>query len=299
MIKSMTGYGKAEAILKTGKLTIEIKTLNGKNSDANIKTQLLPKDKELLVRQMISESLVRGTIDFFMTWEPGSGAAKQINPDLVKEYFSQMKEIRNNLTSYRAANFGDQAWMDNVMLTTIMRFPDVMDNSRQDVVTEENWPVVENAIKEALRSVNDYRSKEGEALYKDVTSRVKGIMALEDEVEALEGERVETVKERLMKNLGELEQKVDPSRFEQELIFYLEKLDINEEKVRLRQHCRYFLDTIDLEPYPGKKLGFIIQEMGREINTTGSKANHAGIQKLVVQMKDELEKIREQSMNIL
>ena len=299
MIKSMTGYGKAEAILKTGKLTIEIKTLNGKNSDANIKTQLLPKDKELLVRQMISESLVRGTIDFFMTWEPGSGAAKQINPDLVKEYFSQMKEIRNNLTSYLASNFGDQAWMDNVMLTTIMRFPDVMDNSRQDVVTEENWPVVENAIKEALRSVNDYRSKEGEVLYADVTSRVKGIMELEDEVEKLEPERIETVKEKLTKNLAELGQKVDPSRFEQEMVFYLEKLDINEEKVRLRQHCRYFLDTIDSEPYPGKKLGFIIQEMGREINTTGSKANHAGIQKLVVQMKDELEKVREQSMNIL
>lgn len=295
----MTGYGKAEAILQTGKLTIEIKTLNGKNSDANIKTQLLPKDKELLVRQMIAESLVRGTIDFFMTWEPGSGAAKQINPDLVKEYFSQMKEIRNNLTSYRAANFGDQAWMDNVMLTSIMRFPDVMDNSRQDVVTEENWPVVENAIKEALRAVNDYRSKEGEALYNDVTSRVRGILALEDEVEKLEPERIEAVKEKLTKNLAELEQKVDPSRFEQEMVFYLEKLDINEEKVRLRQHCRYFLDTIDVEPYPGKKLGFIIQEMGREINTTGSKANHAGIQKIVVRMKDELEKIREQSMNIL
>ena len=210
-----------------------------------------------------------------------------------------MKEIRNNLTSYRASNFGDQAWMDNVMLTSIMRFPDVMDNSRQDVVTEENWTVVENAIKEALRYVNDYRSKEGEALYNDVTSRVRGILALEDEVEKLEPERIEAVKEKLTKNLAELEQKVDPSRFEQEMVFYLEKLDINEEKVRLRQHCRYFLDTIDAEPYPGKKLGFIIQEMGREINTTGSKANHAGIQKLVVQMKDELEKVREQSMNIL
>ena len=285
--------------METGKLTIEIKTLNGKNSDANIKTQLLPKDKELEVRQMISESLVRGTIDFFMTWEPGSGAAKQVNPDLVKEYFNQMKEIRNNLTSYRAANFGDQARMDNELLTSIMRFPDVMDNSRQDVVTEDNWPVVEGAIKKALQAVNDYRSKEGEALYADVTSRVKGIMDLEDEVEKLEPERIETVKERLLKNLSEIGQKVDPSRFEQELIFYLEKLDINEEKVRLRQHCRYFLDTIDSEPYPGKKLGFIIQEMGREINTTGSKANHAGIQKLVVQMKDELEKVREQSMNIL
>ncbi len=299
MIKSMTGYGKGEAVLETGKLTIEIKTLNGKNSDANIKTQLLPKDKELVVRQMLAESLTRGTIDFFMTWEPGAGAARQANPDLVKEYFNQMKEIRNNLTSYRAANFGDQARMDNELLTSIMRFPDVMDNSRQDVITEDNWPLVEAAIKEALNAVNEYRSKEGEALYKDVTSRVKGIMALEDEVEALEPERVSAVRERLLKNLSELEQKVDPSRFEQEMIFYLEKLDINEEKVRLRQHCRYFLDTIDAEPYPGKKLGFIIQEMGREINTTGSKANHAGIQKLVVQMKDELEKVREQSMNIL
>ena len=299
MIKSMTGYGKAEANLETGKLTIEIKTLNGKNSDANIKTQLLPKEKELLVRQKIAASLQRGTIDFFMTWEPGAGAARKVNPELVKEYFSQMKEIRNNLTSYRAANFGDQARMDNEMLTSIMRFPDVMDNSRQDVVTEENWPLVEKAIDEALAAVNEYRDREGAVLYADVTSRVRGILELEDEVEKLEGERIASVRERLLKNLSDLQQKVDPSRFEQEMIFYLEKLDINEEKVRLRQHCRYFLDTIDGEPYPGKKLGFIIQEMGREINTTGSKANHAGIQKLVVKMKDELEKVREQSMNIL
>ena len=295
----MTGYGKAEAVLPAGKLTIEIKTLNGKNSDANIKTPLLPKDKELQVRQMIAESLVRGTIDFFITWEPTSGAARKVNPDLVKEYFNQMKDIRNNLTSYRAANFGDQARMDNELLAGIMRFQDVFDSSRQDIITEDNWPVVEEAIQEALASVNDYRSKEGEALYRDVTSRVRGIMELEDEVEKLEGERIEAVREKLVKNLSDLQQKVDPSRFEQEMIFYLEKLDINEEKVRLRQHCRYFMDTIDGEPYPGRKLGFIIQEMGREINTTGSKANHAGIQKLVVRMKDELEKIREQSMNIL
>ena len=299
MIKSMTGYGKAEAILEAGKLTVEIKTLNGKNSDANIKTQLIPKDKELLIRQKIAESLQRGTIDFFMSWEPGAGAARKINPDLVKEYFTQMKEIRNSLTSYRAANFGDQSRMDNELLANIMRFPDVIDNSRQDVITEENWPLVEKAVDEALAAVNEYRSKEGAALYKDVTSRVGMIMALEDEVEKLEGERLDTVRERLQKNLAELGQKVDPSRFEQEMIFYLEKLDINEEKVRLRQHCKYFLDTIDGEPYPGKKLGFIIQEMGREINTTGSKANHAGIQKIVVRMKDELEKVREQSMNIL
>ena len=150
MIKSMTGYGKAEAALETGKLTIEIKTLNGKNSDANIKTQLLPKEKELLVRQKIAESLQRGTIDFYMIWEPGAGAARKINPDMVKEYFTQMKEIRNNLTSYRAANFGDQARMDNELLAGIMRFQDVMDSSRQDVVTEENWlEVASLSVKES------------------------------------------------------------------------------------------------------------------------------------------------------
>ena len=159
--------------------------------------------------------------------------------------------------------------------------------------------MVEAAIDEALDHLQAFRSQEGAALYKDVTGRVQNILDLYDQVEALEGERIETVKARLLKNLEELAQKPDPARFEQELIFYLEKFDINEEKVRLRQHCRYFLETIDGEPYPGKKLGFIIQEMGREINTTGSKANHAGIQKLVVRMKDELEKIREQSMNIL
>lgn len=300
MIKSMTGYGRAEADLGTGKLTIEIKTLNGKGSDANIKTQLLPKDKELLVRQRLADSLTRGTIDFFLTWEPKEGSnAKKIDEALLKEYFTQIKEIRNNLTGYRAANFSEQARMDNELILAITRFPDVMDNSRQEVIDEENWPLVEKALDEALAAVNEYRSKEGEALYADVTSRVGLVMELENQVEALEKERVEAVRERLAKNLDELAQKVDPSRFEQEMIFYLEKLDINEEKVRLRQHCRYFLETLDGEPYPGKKLGFIIQEMGREINTTGSKANHAGIQKLVVQMKDELEKIREQSMNIL
>ena len=298
MIKSMTGYGKAEAVLETGKLTIEIKTLNGKNSDANIKSSLLPKDKELVVRRKITDSLVRGTIDLYINWEPkAGGVAKQINKELLKEYYGQIVEARKELPGVAQAQLSDAAGVD--LLTAILRFPDVMDNSRQDVITEENWPVVEKAIDEALEAVNDYRAKEGEALYKDVTSRVRNILDLEDQVEGFEKERIDAVRERLMKNLEVLQQKVDPSRFEQEMIFYLEKLDINEEKVRLRQHCKYFIDTIDGEEYPGRKLGFIIQEMGREINTTGSKANHSGIQKVVVRMKDELEKIREQSMNIL
>ena len=294
MIKSMTGYGKAEANLEGGKLTIEIRTLNGKNSDANIKSPLLPKDKELIVRRRITESLTSGTIDLFMAWDPTAGeAAKALNRELFDEYFRQVEEACSDKEGYsRDGSFG-------AILSSVLRFPDVIDTRKADIITEENWPLVAKAVEEALDAVNDYRAKEGEALYRDVTSRVATIMELEDQVEALEQERIDAVREKLMKNLGELRQKVDPSRFEQELVFYLEKLDINEEKVRLRQHCRYFLDTIDSEPFPGRKLGFIIQEMGREINTTGSKANHSGIQKHVVRMKDELEKIREQSLNIL
>ena len=203
--------------------------------------------------------------------------------------------VRRELPGFTAP--GDEA--NSEILAALLRLPDVVDAKKADAIGEEDWPAVEAAIDEALDHLQAFRSQEGVALYKDVTGRVQTILGLYDEVEKLEGERIEGVKARLLKNLEELAQKPDPARFEQELIFYLEKYDINEEKVRLRQHCRYFMETIDGEPYPGKKLGFIIQEMGREINTTGSKANHAGIQRLVVRMKDELEKIREQSMNIL
>ena len=296
MIKSMTGYGKAEAILETGKITFEIRTLNSKNADINIKTPLLPKDKEIGIRQKIANSLQRGTIDFYATWEPNAAdSGKKINADLMKGYYNEILSIRKELPGF----FTPQDRENNELLCSILRIPDVIDTKKSDVITEENWPIVEKAIDKALEAVNAYREKEGKVLYEDVTSRVRNILSLYDEVETFEGERIGTVKAKLLKNLDELAQKVDPVRFEQEMIFYLEKLDINEEKVRLRQHCAYFMDTIDSEPYPGKKLGFIIQEMGREINTTGSKANHAGIQKCVVRMKDELEKMREQSMNIL
>ena len=296
MIKSMTGYGKAEAILETGKITFEIRTLNSKNADINIKTPLIPKDKEIGIRQKIANSLQRGTIDFYATWEPNAAdSGKKINADLLKGYYNEILSIRKELPGF----FTPQDRENNELLCSILRIPDVIDTKKSDVITEENWPIVEKAIDKALEAVNAYREKEGKVLYEDVTSRVRNILSLYDEVETFEGERIGTVKAKLLKNLEELAQKVDPVRFEQEMIFYLEKLDINEEKVRLRQHCAYFMDTIDSEPYPGKKLGFIIQEMGREINTTGSKANHAGIQKCVVRMKDELEKMREQSMNIL
>lgn len=291
MIKSMTGYGKAEACLESGKITIEIRTLNGKTADVNIKSSLLPKDKELLVRQKLADRLHRGTIDFFVTFEANAvSSAKHINADLAESYFRQISELGDRLGLK----------IDSALyLNSIIRFPDVIDNTRQDVITAENWAAVEAAIDEAISNTCDYRSREGVALYKDVTGRVQNILNLENEVESFEGDRIATVRAKLEKAISDLQLKPDQSRFEEEMIYYLEKFDINEEKVRLRQHCKYFMDTIDADEYPGKKLGFIIQEMGREINTTGSKANHAGIQKVVVRMKDELEKIREQSMNIL
>ena len=287
----MTGYGKAEASLKAGKLTIEIRTLNGKTADVNIKSTLLPKDKELIVRQMLAEKLHRGTIDFSVTFEANAvSSAKHINADLAEEYFRQITTLGDKLGIP----------VDTALyMNSILRFPDVIDNTRQDIITEENWPEVEAAIEKAIENTNEFRAREGVALYKDVTGRVNNILKLEDEVESFEGERIVAVRSKIEKAISDLLLKPDQSRFEEEMIYYLEKLDINEEKVRLRQHCKYFMDTIDGEDFPGKKLGFIIQEMGREINTTGSKANHAGIQKVVVRMKDELEKIREQSMNIL
>ena len=291
----MTGYGKSEALLENGKLTVEFRSVNGKNADINIKTSLLPKDKEMGVRKKIADKLQRGTIDMFLTWEPNAAeGAKAVNIALAKEYFSQIQALGSEIGAVNLP-----LHEPNYLLATLLRMPDVIDAKKQDVITDANWPLVEKAVDEALAAIDAYRVKEGEALYKDVTSRVQKILGLYDEVESHEAERLEAVRTRLMKNLEELKAKVDPERFEQEMVYYLEKLDINEEKVRLRQHCKYFMDTIDGEPFPGKKLGFIIQEMGREINTTGSKANHASIQKCVVRMKDELEKIREQSLNIL
>ena len=291
----MTGYGRSQVVLENGKLTVELRSVNGKSADINIKTQLLPKDKEMPLRKKIADTLKRGTIDMFLTWEPNSADNVQtVNTELALEYYSLVESLASRIPSLDLAK-ADPAGL----LSTLLRMPDVVSNSRKDVITEENWPSVETAIDEAISAIDSYRSDEGRALYADVTSRVSGILDLYDQVEAFESERIEAARERILKAARDLALKLDPERLEQEMVYYLEKLDINEEKVRLRQHCRYFFDTIDSDPCPGKKLGFIIQEMGREINTTGSKANHAGIQKLVVQMKDELEKIREQSMNIL
>ena len=291
----MTGYGKAEATLETGTITVEVRSLNGKTADISLKTSMLPKDKEMAVRQKIAAALTRGNIDFFITFEPNAAdSAKKINMDLAMEYFQQIQELSKKIgTSSLQIN------NPNDLIATVLRMPEVMDAKKQDVITENNWPIVEACIDQALASINEFRAHEGEVLCKDVTIKVENILEYSRQVETFEKERVETIREKILSRFAELKAEPDQSRLEQEMVYYIEKLDLNEERVRLRQHCRYFLDTISTEDCPGKKLGFIAQEMGREINTTGSKANHTEIQKIVVKMKDELEKIKEQSLNIL
>ena len=291
----MTGYGKAEVLLEAGKVTVEIRSLNGKTADISLKTSLLPKDKEIGVRQKLAAELQRGNIDMFMTFEPNAAEnAKKINMDLAMQYYQQISELAE-----KVGTSSIQINNPNDLIATILRMPEVMDAKKQDVITDENWPAVEACIDEAIANINAFRAHEGEVLHKDVTSNVAKIMEYSQQVESYEKERVEAIREKILNRFAELQAEPDQSRLEQEMIFYIEKLDINEEKVRLRQHCKYFLETIENDPYPGKKLGFIAQEMGREINTTGSKANHTEIQKIVVKMKDELEKIKEQSLNIL
>ena len=290
MIKSMTGYGKAECLLPDGKITFEIRSLNGKNADISIKSSIIPREKEIEVRQYIAKELQRGNIDLFATMEQNAATnAKTINKTLFLEYYKQIAAIQNSL-DYECDATG--------LFSTILKMPDVMETPKQEI-TDEIWTNMYSSIKNAVASLNDFREKEGAILYNDVTGRVALIESFVCEVEKYEKERTDNVKERLRSRIEELGASPDENRLEQEIIYYLEKLDINEEKVRLRQHCKYFMETIDNEPYPGKKLGFIAQEMGREINTMGSKANHATIQQWVVKMKDELEKIKEQSLNIL
>ena len=290
----MTGYGKAEALLSGGKLTVEIRTLNGKTADINLKSQILPKDKELEIRSRIAAVLVRGTIDVYLTWEAdASASARQINAEIASSYLRGADELAERM------GLKEDDSLRGALLCSVLRMPDVAEARKGEIFSEEDLGLIEDAFKRCLDMVEEYREKEGQVLYRDVTSRVAKILRLYDGVESFESERTANMRAKILKAAEDLGVKLDKERFEQEMIFYIEKFDINEEKVRLRQHCKYFMDTIDSEPYPGKKLGFIIQEMGREINTTGSKANHSEIQKLVVQMKDELEKIREQSMNIL
>ncbi len=285
MIQSMTGYGKSVLQLPTKKISIEIKSLNSKNLDLNTRMPSIYREKELDIRKLIASQLSRGKIDFSLYLETtGEETSSHINKPVVKAYMNQLKEVVD----------GDA--LD--LLQMAVRMPEAVTTARDEVDNEE-WSRIKSEIQSALKKINAYRYEEGKALENDFKLRTTNIDELLDEVIAMDPKRIEAVRERLRKGISELKEKVDENRFEQELVYYIEKFDITEEKVRLHNHLEYFVKSLDTDDSNGKKLGFICQEIGREINTIGSKANYAPMQKLVVQMKDELEKIKEQLLNVL
>ncbi len=291
MMKSMTGFGKAVAILNGKNYEIEIKSLNGKSLDINTKLPANYKERELEMRSIIGERLERGKIDFSLTITVVSGGeAVKVNEELLASYFNTMSQITDRL------NFKPD---QTQLFTTLLRFPDVLRNDPEPL-DENEWEFVKTLLIKAVDALDNFRTQEGQNLKGDFVKRTNLILEYLSRVEPFEKQRVEQIKERIASRFEELKGlDVDRNRFEQELIYYIEKLDITEEKIRLKNHCDYFIETIDAQEAPGKKLGFIAQEMGREINTLGSKANDSDIQKIVVMMKDELEKIKEQVLNIL
>ncbi|WP_038532570.1 YicC/YloC family endoribonuclease [Formosa agariphila] len=285
MIYSMTGYGKSVIQLPTKKISIEIKSLNSKNLDLNTRMPSFYREKELNLRKLIADKLERGKIDFSIFVEiTGEETSTQINKPVVKEYLKQLKDIVDGDTTE--------------LLKMAVRFPDALSTEREDI-DENEWKTILNEIHAALNHITEYRLDEGRVLEADFKNRIATIESLLEEVIAIDPERIEAVRERLRKGVEDLKEKVDENRFEQELVYYIEKYDITEEKVRLKNHLEYFMSSLNSKDSNGKKLGFIGQELGREINTIGSKSNYAPMQKLVVQMKDELEKIKEQLLNVL
>lgn len=289
MLKSMTGFGKAILELDNKKVTIEIKSLNSKQLDLFTRIPNMYKEKDLIVRNELKKELNRGKVELSIFIESvGSEKEVKVNLPIVKEYCKQLSDMCE-----------DCGITQENMLQTVMKLPDVLKVEYQEL-DEKEWEYIFEGVKSAIADIKKFRDQEGLALEDDIFRRVNNIVELSLEVPKYEAQRIEVVKNRLRDKLAELNDKnIDENRFEQELIFFIEKLDITEEKVRLAQHCAYFLETAKSEEVVGKKLGFIAQEIGREINTLGSKANDSNLQKLVIQMKDELEKIKEQILNVL
>ena len=286
MIQSMTGFGKASLQLPTKKITVEIKSLNSKGLDLNTRMPSVFREMELGLRNQISQRLERGKVDFSLYVEvTGEETTSKINVSIVKGYINQMKAVIPTAD-------------ETELMKMAVRMPDALKTER-DEIDENEWKQIQTVIDEALENIANFRKDEGASLEKEFQLRIGNINNLMNEAVSYDAERVETVKTRLRTALDELKVNVDENRFEQELIFYLEKYDITEEKVRLGNHLSYFLETLNGTEANGRKLGFITQEMGREINTMGSKSNHTEMQKLVVMMKDELEKIKEQVLNVL
>lgn len=285
MIYSMTGYGKSVLQLPTKKITIELKSLNSKNLDLNARMPSIYREKELAIRKSLADKLVRGKVDFSIFIETtAEDTSTQINTPVVKQYIAQLKAIANT--------------DDAKLLEMAVKFPDALNTVREEIDDNE-WQAISKGIDLATKDLLKHRLDEGKVLEKDFNNRITSIDEILDDVIKMDPERVEGVRERLKKGVAELREKYDENRFEQELVYYIEKFDITEEKVRLKNHLNYFIESINSKDSNGKKLGFISQEMGREINTIGSKSNYAAMQQLVVQMKDELEKIKEQLLNVL
>lgn len=286
----MTGYGRASAAFGSRKITAEIKSLNSKGLDASVKTGSLYREKELEIRGVISEKLIRGKVDLALFSESTETEKRtEVNIPLGKQYYDQLKKLADAIGTEPAD-----------YLSLIVKMPDIFSSEKPDL-SEEEWAVASEVLTEAIKELDDFREQEGRHLEQDLRTRIETIDTLKDRIAEHAGERAVRVREKLAEALKQLEERehTDENRFEQELIYYLEKLDITEELVRLKGHNSYFLETLDEAPGQGKKLGFICQEIGREINTIGSKANHTEMQRYVVEMKDELEKIKEQILNIM
>jgi len=282
----MTGFGKGMMQLPLKKITVEIKSLNSKNLDLSVRLPQSYKEKELEIRNTIAQVLERGKIECSIFIEvTGEETSATINGPIVRSYISQMKKIIPSAD-------------ETELMKMAVRMPDALKVERIEL-DEQEWSVIKNVLTEALANIQEFRLQEGEKLGADFKTRIENIRANMGAIALLETERITTIKERLLQNLKELEVNIDESRYAQEVIYYIEKLDINEEQVRLANHLDYFMETMNSNENSGRKLGFIGQEMGREINTMGSKSNHAAMQKLVVEMKDELEKIKEQVLNVL
>lgn len=286
----MTGFGRTVLDLPTKKINIELKSLNSKQLDLSIKMPSYFKSKEIELRSLLSKEVGRGKMELSIYIEKiGEETKTSINQELALIYFQQLKELADKT-----------GFPDTNLVGHILRMPDVLKTER-DEIDDDEWKVVSKGIEETLIAFNEFRDIEGKKLYSDFEERINNILSLLNEVESFENERIEKVKQRISSNLENAvgKENIDNNRFEQEMIYYLEKFDITEEKVRLKAHADYFIKTANEVESQGKKIGFITQEIGREINTIGSKSNHAEMQKIVVQMKDELEKIKEQSLNVL
>jgi len=287
----MTGYGKSVCEAGGRNLLIEIRSLNNKQLDIAVKITSLFREKEPEIRNTLTRTLQRGKIEISIFFDPADKTVSpKINADVVRSYIAQLGEIAETMSLD----------ISGQVLQTVMNLPDTL-KTEKDKLGEEEWQKVSGCIETAIHEVNAFRDQEGKALEADIRMRVDHLLDLLEQTSAFEKDRLTIVRERLMQNLKglDLQEPIDSGRFEQEMIYYLEKLDVTEEKVRLHNHCDFFLETLENKEPVGKKLGFIIQEMGREINTLGSKASDSNIQRLVVEMKDELEKIREQVSNIL